>query len=130
MLVSMFSLLYNTLFNALPTPKKYSFKMEWREITPKEANSVRSRRFRAYKRSVTNMFYVYALMLVCYVPYLAMFFVIPSTKVNSTKMLVLSYTMTLLFANSAFNPFLYCSRIREIRSEVLLTLNKFACKSE
>ena len=110
--------------------KKTGSRLNGGEITPKEANSVRSRRFRAYKRSVTNMFYVYALMLVCYVPYLAMFFVIPSTKVNSTKILVLSYTMTLLFANSAFNPFLYCWRIREIRSKVLLTLNKFACKSE
>lgn len=99
------------------------------EITSKEANNVRSRKFGAYKRSVTNMFYVYVLMLVCYVPYLAMFFVIQTTKVNSTKILALSYTMTVLFANSAINPFLYCWRIREIRSEVLLTLTKFACKS-
>ena len=110
--------------------KKTGSRLNGGEITPKEANSVRSRRFRAYKRSVINMFYVYALMLVCYVPYLAMFFVIQTTKVNSTNILVLSYAMTLLFANSAFNPFLYCWRIREIRSEVLLTLNKFACKNE
>ena len=100
-----------------------------KKTVPKEANNARSRKFGAYKRSVTNMFYVYALMLLCYVPYLAMFFVIQTTKVNSTKMLALSYTMTVLFANSAINPFLYCWRIREIRSEVLLTLTKFACKS-
>ena len=100
-----------------------------KKTVSKEANNARSRKFGAYKRSVTNMFCVYALMLVCYVPYLAMFFVIQTTKVNSTKMLALSYTMTVLFANSAINPFLYCWRIREIRSEVLLTLTKFACKS-
>lgn len=100
------------------------------EITPKGENNVGSRTLLAYKRSVTNMFCVYALMLVCYVPYLAMFFVIQTTKVNSTKILALSYTMTVLFANSAFNPFLYCWRIKEIRNEVLLTLTKFACKSE
>ena len=100
------------------------------EITPKGANNLSSRKFGAYKRSVVNMFYVYALMLVCYVPYLAMFFVIQTTKLNSTKIMALSYTMTVLFANSAFNPFLYCWRIKEIRNEVLLTLTKFACKSE
>jgi len=100
------------------------------EITPNGENNVGSRTLLVYKRSVTNMFCVYALMLVCYVPYLAMFFVIQTTKVNSTKILTLSYTMTVLFANSAFNPFLYCWRIKEIRNEVLLTLTKFACKSE
>ena len=68
------------------------------------------------------MFYVYVLMLVCYVPYLSMFFVIQTTKVNAAKIVALSYTMTVLFANSAFNPFLYCWRIKEIRKEVLSTL--------
>lgn len=91
-------------------------------ITPQETNATGSHKFGAYKRSVTNMFYVYVLMLVCYVPYLSMFFVIQTTKVTSTKIVTLSYTMTILFANSAFNPFLYCWRIKEIRKEVLSLL--------
>ena len=124
------SVCYITLWVTLcQLRKKTVSRWNGGEVTPKEANNVRSRKFGAYKRSVTNMFYVYALMLVCYVPYLAMFFVIQTTKVNSTKILALSYTMTVLSANSAINPFLYCWRIREIRSEVLLTLTKFACKS-
>ena len=86
-------------------------------------------RFGAYKRSVANMFYVYILMLICYVPYLAMFVVIQTTTVTKAKIVTLSYTMTLLFANSAFNPFLYCWRIQEIRSEVILILAKFSCKN-
>lgn len=124
------SVSYITLWVTLSQLRKKTVS-RWNggEITTKEANNARSRKFGAYKRSVTNMFYVYVLMLVCYVPYLAMFFVIQTTKVNSTKILALSYTMTVLFANSAINPFLYCWRIREIRSEVLLTLTKFACKS-
>ena len=84
-----------------------------------ENNFASSPKFGAHKRSVINMFYVYFLMLVCYVPYLSMFFVIQTTKVNSTKIAILSYTITLLFVNSAFNPILYCWRIREIRKEVV-----------
>lgn len=95
-------------------------------ISPKEAKTMGP--FGAYKRSVTTMFYVYALMLVCYVPYLSMFFVIETTKVTSTKIVILSYTITVLFANSALNPFLYCWRITEIRKEVFSTLGKFACR--
>lgn len=96
--------------------------------TEGELNNITSPRFGAHKRSVTNMFYVYSLMLICYVPYLSMFYVIQTTKVNPTKIAVLSYTMTLLFANSAFNPFLYCWRITEIRKEVVKILVKFSCK--
>lgn len=86
-----------------------------------------SPKFGVHKRSVTNMFYVYFLMLICYVPYLTMFNVIQTTKVNATKIAVFSYTLTLLFANSAFNPFLYCWRIKEIRKEVVTILAKFSC---
>lgn len=125
------SVAYITLWVTLSRLRKQTVS-RWNggEITPKEADSAGSRRLGAYKRSVTNMFYVYALMLVCYVPYLSMFSVIQTTKVNSTKIVALSYTMTVLFANSAFNPFLYCWCIKEIRNEVFLTLTKFACKSE
>ena len=87
-----------------------------------------SPRLGAHKRSVTNMFCVYFLLLVCYVPYLSMFYVIQTTELNRIKVTVLSYTMTLLFANSAFNPFLYCWRIKEIRKEVLKLLAKVSCK--
>ena len=106
----------------------------WQDAEPSNQEEGRrptaAPRFGAYKRSVANMFYVYILMLVCYVPYLSMFFVIQMTPVTKAKILALSYTMTLLFANSAFNPFLYCWRIPEIREQVVLIFAKFACKSD
>ncbi|XP_068671785.1 histamine H2 receptor-like [Montipora foliosa] len=87
-----------------------------------------SRTFGVHKRSVTNMFYVYFLLLICYVPYLTMFYIIHTTQRNATKFAVLSYTITLVFANSALNPFLYCWRIKEIRKEVIATFSKlFFC---
>lgn len=92
----------------------------WKE--EEESSFASTPRFGVQKRSVINMFYVYLLMFVCYVPYLSMFVVIQTTKVNSTKIAALSYTMTLLFANSAFNPFLYCFRIKEIRKVVLAAI--------
>lgn len=85
-------------------------------------------KLRGHKRSVINMFYVYMLLLICYVPYLCMFFVIHTAKPNPTIIAVLSYTITLLFANSALNPFLYCWRIKEVRKEVLSMLAKLSCQ--
>ena len=87
-----------------------------------------SPKLRAHKRSVINMFCVYILLLICYVPYLCMFFVIHTAKVNPTNIVVLRYTITLLFANSALNPFLYCWRIKEIRKEVLKMIAKCSRK--
>ena len=95
-------------------------------LSPSRATS--SRKFGANKRSVKNMFYVYFLLLICYVPYLTMFYVIHTTQRTATKFAVLRYSITLVFANSAMNPILYCWRIKEIRKEVIVTLKKITCR--
>lgn len=96
--------------------------------TPSPSRATSSRRFDANKRSVKNMFYVYFLLLICYVPYLTMFYVIHTTQRTATKFVVFSYSITLVFANSALNPFLYCWRITEIRKEVIATLKRITCR--
>ena len=117
------SVAYITLWFKLRQLRKQTVsRWQTQGITPQQGNIASSKKFGAYKRSVGTMFYVYVLMLVCYGPYLSMFFVIQFTKVTPTKILALSYSMTVLFANSACNPFLYCWRIKEIRKEVLSTL--------
>ena len=90
-----------------------------------EGGNTNDSTFRNYKRSVMSMFYIYILLLVCYTPYLVMFIVIETSKVNSTKIAALSYSITILFANSAFNPFLYCWRIKEIRNDVSTVISNF-----
>ena len=97
----------------------------WKLEGQVDIRSTNDLKLRNYKRSVMSMFYVYILLLVCYTPYLAMFIVIETSKVNFIKISALSYSITILFANSSLNPFLYCWRIREIRQEVYFTLSKF-----
>lgn len=77
-----------------------------------------------YRRSVTTMFYIYILLILCYAPYLTMFFVIQFTGRNSTKIAALSFAMTILFANASLNPFLYCWRIQEIRHEIVTATSR------
>lgn len=72
-----------------------------------------------YRRSVTTMFYIYILLILCYAPYLSMFVVIEVTGRDSIKIATLSFAITVLFANASLNPFLYCWRIQEIRQEIL-----------
>lgn len=77
-----------------------------------------------YRRSVTTMFYIYILLILCYAPYLTMFFVIQFTGRNSTKIAALSFAMTILFANASLNPFLYCWRIQEIRHKIVTATSR------
>lgn len=77
-----------------------------------------------YRRSVTTMFYIYILLILCYAPYLTMFIVIQVTGRDSTKIAVLSFSITILFANASLNPFLYCWRIQEIRHEISTAASK------
>ena len=88
------------------------------------AVNVQTPHLQLYRRSVTTMFYIYILLILCYAPYLAMFFVIQFTGRNSTKTAAFSFSMTILFANASINPFLYCWRIPEIRHEILATISR------
>lgn len=76
-----------------------------------------------YRRSVTTMFYIYVLLILCYVPYWSMFIVIQVTGRDATKIAALSFSITVLFANASVNPFLYCWRIHEIRHEILTVIS-------
>ncbi len=82
-----------------------------------------------YRRSVTTMFYIYNLLILCYAPYLAMFIIVEVTGRDSTKIAALSFSITILFANASLNPFLYCWQIQEIRQEILTAASRISrCK--
>ena len=81
-----------------------------------------------YRRSVVTMFYIYILLILCYVPYLSMFIVIEVTGRDSVKIACLSFAMTVLFANASLNPFLYCWRIQEIRREISKAAKNIFCR--
>lgn len=89
---------------------------------PSISTSVHTPHLHLYRRSVTTMFYIYVLLILCYVPYWSMFIVIELTDKNTTKVAVLSFSITMVFANASLNPFLYCWRIHEIRQQILAAI--------
>lgn len=84
-----------------------------------------------FKRSFVNIFYLYLVCLVCYVPYMA-------TAVNvvfqgrmmvapiSAK-LAFEVSWTIAFINSSLNPLLFSWRLQNVRAAVKSTLKEFLC---
>ena len=66
-------------------------------------------------KSAFGTFYVYLLLLICYLPHLICMAVIEvnGTRIALKKLFLLS--MTLVFLNSVLNPVIYCWKMRPIR---------------
>ncbi|XP_020906835.1 adenosine receptor A2a [Exaiptasia diaphana] len=81
-----------------------------------------------YRKSVSSMFLVYCLFILCYIPYICVQFTILFTQLsfyasdtpidgnNHTRLyLAVDITETVVIVNSFANPIIYCWRMREIR---------------
>lgn len=75
-----------------------------------------------YRKSVLGMFMVYVVLLFCYLPYLSVACVVVVQDINTTNRLLFELTRTLVYANSAINPFIYCWRLHDIRTAVMQRL--------
>lgn len=72
-----------------------------------------------YRQSVMGMFMVYILLLLCYIPYLCISSVILVQGTTTTNRPIFELLRTILYANSALNPFIYCWRLRDIRAALI-----------
>ena len=77
------------------------------------------------KTSALNALIVFLVLLACYYPYFIVFVVTLVFPIN--VMLSRSLASTVVFINSALNPFLYCWRIHEIREVVKQTCHELIC---
>ena len=77
------------------------------------------------KTSALNALIVFLVLLACYYPYFIVFVVTSVFPIN--VMLSTSLASTVVFINSALNPFLYCWRISEIREVVKQTCHELIC---
>ena len=75
-----------------------------------------------FRRSVANMCYIYCFLLVCYFPYTCLIVFVNRFQLSPLTVALNSAFCSLLFMNSAFNPFVFCRRIPEIREIVRSTL--------
>ena len=77
--------------------------------------------FERQKSSVSSAFYIYLLLLACYMPYIFTKFVLSKSEERIFKIFLL-YTITLLFVNSSLNPLIYCWKLKHIRRTIRMIL--------
>ena len=76
--------------------------------------------FECQKSSVRGAFYIYLLLLACYLPNILISF---SYEMHGTNFQILyDYTLTLVFVNSCLNPLIYCWKLRHIRRTIRMIL--------
>ena len=78
-------------------------------------------------QTAVNTFVFYICTILCYFPWLIYRIFYSHIYVTSPNT-VWIFTTTLVFLNSAINPFLYCWRLRELRKAVIKTIRKISCK--
>ncbi|XP_078344074.1 histamine H2 receptor-like [Oculina patagonica] len=78
------------------------------------------------KRSAMNTFVFYIALIICYFP----FYVLLTLYGISDKVWQKEgyFVLTAVFMNSSLNPFLYCWRLRELRTAVVKTARQILCK--
>ena len=75
-------------------------------------------------RSAKTTFIYYIAMILCYAP----MFISVSATVFNYWISAWTLTETIAFMNSSINPFLYCWRLRKLRTAVVKTAKKIVCK--
>ena len=91
-------------------------------------NVEQNRKLQAKKRAL-NTFIYYICMLICYFPS-AVSTLIAETYEQHWNMIIRWYFYTIMYMNSAINPFLYIWRNREIRRAVVKIVRKILCRTD
>ena len=77
--------------------------------------------FERQKSSVSSAFYIYLLLLACYLPNVFTDFALTTFK-GRILWIFQQYTFTLMFVNSCLNPLIYCWKLRHIRRTIRIIL--------
>ena len=78
------------------------------------------------KKNAMNTFVFYTFLILCYIPMYILLTLHGLSFIDWT--IQWNFITTLVFMNSAINPFLYCWRLRELRAAVVKTARKLICK--
>ena len=70
------------------------------------------------RKSAVNIFYVYLVFLLCYLPQICTFAVVAICDISASVKVFSMSSITLLFLNSSLNPVVYCWKMRHIRRAV------------
>lgn len=81
-----------------------------------------------FKKTAVNTFIVYYFLLLCYVPFSIAWVLRMTGATSLDNPIVWKVANTIVFLNSAVNPFLYCWRLPAIRAPVMTLLKKIFCR--
>ena len=88
-------------------------------------NKARKRfRMKHFKKSFYNMFVIWFLMLLCYLPGICTSGMFLLMGRSYSMHLAFNFTTSVMFLNSSINPIIFCWRIREFRAAVKKTLKE------
>lgn len=79
---------------------------------------------RKFKKSFYNMFVIWFLMLLCYLPLICTSISFLLIGRSYSMHLAFNFTTSVMFMNSSINPILFCWRIREFRAAIKKTLKE------
>lgn len=92
-----------------------------RQIRSCEMNSRNNENMAQRRRNASNMFFVYCVLLSCYLPYSVCLAFGKVHGYSKWRWIAVNFALTIININSSLNPFIYCYRMREIRRAMLLT---------
>ena len=69
--------------------------------------------------TVRGTFYIYFVVLICYLPYFCMNIAVMISGESTLLMTLYNFSLMLLFFNSSLNPLIYCWKMRHVRHAVL-----------
>ncbi|XP_078345372.1 melanocyte-stimulating hormone receptor-like [Oculina patagonica] len=87
-----------------------------------EINAVNALNLKRSTKSAKTTFIYYIVMMLCYSPT----FIVVSASLSWSHVWKLAETVA--FMNSSINPFLYCWRLRDLRTAIVKTARKIVCK--
>ena len=116
---------YTRLYFTVRRHKNQIHSMQVQEV----AHSDEIKHFIVLIKSTVSIFYVYLLLLICYLPFLICTAVIRIYGSSIALKQFLLYSMTLIFLNSSLNPVIYCWKMRHIRHAIMNILRKISRNS-
>ena len=82
-----------------------------------------------YRRTASAMMWICVLLLICYLPFFCMAAYRATAEGTALTDCLNEFSQSLVLLNSLLNPFVYCFRLPDIRTEVVKQLQKLFCRS-
>lgn len=102
----------------------------WNQLTAFQNVSPKNITTAGFRRSFVNIFYVYVVCLVCYVPYMITainFCMQGGMDAPIAAKFAFEVSWTIAFVNSSLNPLLFSWRLKNVRAVVKSTLKEILC---